>query len=192
MAYDLGDFCDDCREALASGDSDEARETIRQDLEKLLENQDFLAANCGPDAENGVHLLYEDPDKGFQVLAHINEKGRKSPPHDHGDSWAVYGQAAGHTDMTVFERTDDGSKEGFAEIREKENYRLQPGMAGMFGPRAIHAINFVDGARFVRVTGTNLGTISTRRYEMDDKKYVDLQPQGQVHMAGGGAGGGTA
>lgn len=192
MAYDLDNFCDDCRDALTGGDTAEARETIRQNLEKLLHNEDFVAANCGPDAENGVHLLYEDPDKGFQVLAHINEKGRKSPPHDHGDSWAVYGQAKGHTDMKVFERLDDGSKDGVAEIREKQAYRLEPGMAGMFGPRDIHAINFIDGSRFVRVTGTNLGTISTRRYEMDDKKYVDLQPQGEVHAAGGGAGGGTA
>ena len=192
MSYDLDDFCGDCRDALATQDGEEARETIRQDLEKLLHNKDFVEATCGSKAEVGVHLLYEDPDKGFQVLAHINDKGRKSPPHDHGDSWAVYGQAAGHTDMTVFERTDDGKKEGFADIREKETYRLEPGMAGMFGPRAIHAINFVDGARFVRVTGTNLGLISTRRYEMANQKYVDMAPQGEVHEAGGGAGGGSA
>jgi predicted metal-dependent enzyme (double-stranded beta helix superfamily) len=174
MAYDLDDFCGDCRDALAGGETDAARERIRRDLEKLLSNKDFVAFHCGPDAAPGVHLLYEDPDSGFQVLAHVNAEARKSPPHDHGESWAVYGQAAGHTDMTVFERSDDGSRQGYADIREKVNYRLDPGCAGTFGPRDIHAINFVDGARFVRVTGTNLGVISTRRYDMADHSYVDL------------------
>ena len=35
MAYDLDNFCDDCREALATQEGEEARETIRQDLEPV-------------------------------------------------------------------------------------------------------------------------------------------------------------
>jgi hypothetical protein len=34
----------------------------------------------------GLKLLYEDKDLGFQILAHINDKARVSPPHDHGAS----------------------------------------------------------------------------------------------------------
>jgi hypothetical protein len=41
----------------------------------------------------GRHTLYEDPELGFVVLSHVNAKAAKSPPHDHGASWAIYGQA---------------------------------------------------------------------------------------------------
>ena len=57
----------------------------------------------------GLKVLYEDPKLGFQVLAHINDKARVSPPHDHGASWAIYGQATKYTDMTEWEREDNGS-----------------------------------------------------------------------------------
>ena len=60
MAYDLEEFCADCRNALTADDGDGGREEIRQNLEKLLSNPDFVAANCGPDAETGVHTLYHD------------------------------------------------------------------------------------------------------------------------------------
>ena len=54
---------------------------------------------CGDHVPRGLKVLYEDPDLGFQVLAHINDKARVSPPHDHGASWAIYGQATHYTDM---------------------------------------------------------------------------------------------
>ena len=77
---------------------------MRKNLERLLENKDFVAQTCGEDAPLGLKVLYEDKDLGFQVLAHVNDKARKSPPHDHGASWAIYGQAIKHTDMIEWER----------------------------------------------------------------------------------------
>ena len=32
-------------------------------------NDDFVATNCGPSASIGAHLLYEDPELGFQNRA---------------------------------------------------------------------------------------------------------------------------
>ena len=101
------------------------------------------------------------------LLAHIYPKGRTSPPHDHGASWAVYGQAVGWTDMTEYDRLDDGAKPGHADIKVARTYRLQPGQAGVFGPRKIHQINFSDGARFIRCTGTDLSSIDTFHFDMD-------------------------
>jgi len=39
----------------------------------------------GEDVPLGLKVLYEDKDMGFQILAHVNDKARKSPPHDHGE-----------------------------------------------------------------------------------------------------------
>ncbi len=76
-------------------------------------------------------------------------------PHDHGDSWAIYGQAVKHTDMTEWKRTDDGSVAGKATIEKTNTYRMDRGQAGIFQDRAIHSIAYPAGARFIRVTGTN-------------------------------------
>ncbi|MDG2032615.1 MAG: hypothetical protein P8J29_01640, partial [Rhodospirillales bacterium] len=107
---------------------------------------------------------------------HVINKGRKSPPHDHGDSWAIYGQAVGHTDMSEFDRLDNESEEGVAEVKMVREYRLTPGLAGMFGPRQIHAINFVEGSRFIRITGTDLSRIATRKFDMEAGTVTEVLP----------------
>jgi predicted metal-dependent enzyme (double-stranded beta helix superfamily) len=186
MAYELDDFCEDCRSAYDAETKNADLEKIRTSLEKLLTNQTFVEAHCGPDAENGIHTLFRDPDKDFMVMAHINDKGRTSPPHDHGASWAVYGQATEFTDMTEYQRNDDGSEDGFADLEKTTKYRLEPGMAGMFAAHEIHSIHFADTARFIRITGTDLGTLETLRYDMENKQVTAVQPND------GGVGAGNA
>lgn len=176
MAYSLAEFCEDCHSALEADSGAEGREAVRRNLEQLLSNAEFVSKTCGPDAERGVHVLYKDPDIGFLVLAHIYEKGVQSPPHDHGPSWAVYGQAVKNTDMTVWRRTDDGSKEGHATVEPKDEFRLDPGMAGVFNPGDIHSINFPDGARFVRVTGTDLNAVEQNRYNLKENRVDTTKP----------------
>ena len=68
----------------------------------------LLALAAGPSAYARVHGLLASP-LGFVVLAHCNPKPHKSPPHDHGSSWAVYGQAVRHTDMSEYKRLDGGN-----------------------------------------------------------------------------------
>ena len=64
-----------------------------------------------------------------------------------------------HTDMVVWNRTDDGSAAGKAELEPVASFRLEPGEAGIFEPGEIHSLSFPAGARFIRVTGTDLKTI---------------------------------
>ena len=118
MTYSFEQFCAECRDALSADNGTSGRDAVLLNLEKLLADPDFIAAECGPDAEPGIRTLYRDRDTGFNVLVHIYEGGKKGPPHDHGRSWAVYGQAAEWTDMTLWTRKDDGSKEGFADLDE--------------------------------------------------------------------------
>jgi predicted metal-dependent enzyme (double-stranded beta helix superfamily) len=175
MAYELNQFIADVKAALKRDPGPAGREDVRQKLERLLANKDFVAATCGDDAPLGLKVLYEDKDLGFQVLAHINDKARKSPPHDHGASWAIYGQATGHTDMIEWERTDDGAAR--AELKEVKRYRLNPGMAGIYQDGAIHSIDYPDRARFIRVTGTNLDKIDRVRFDLKTGEVHQMTPQ---------------
>jgi hypothetical protein len=175
MAYDLDQFIADCRETLSRDPGPAGREQVRARLERLLSNKDFVAATCGDDVPLGLKVLYEDKDLGFQVLAHINDKARKSPPHDHGESWAIYGQATGHTDMIEWERVDKGGDR--AELREIKRYRLEPGHAGIYQSGAIHSIDYPDRARFIRVTGTNLDKINRVRFDLATGEVHQMTPQ---------------
>jgi predicted metal-dependent enzyme (double-stranded beta helix superfamily) len=166
MAYDLDQFVSDCKSALTCDPGPGGREQVRKNLERLLANGDFIRAYCGDDQPRGVKVLYEDPKLGFQVLAHINEKAHKSPPHDHGASWAIYGQATQYTDMTEWTRTDDGRNPNRAAIEVARHYRLSPGEAGIYQDGAIHSIDYPDRARFVRVTGTDLEKINRIKIDL--------------------------
>ena len=116
MTYSFDEFCADNRAAYDDkGVAD--LEKIRLNLERLLTtNPEFVEKHSGAGAELGVIEIYKDAEKGFIVYSHGYPKGRTSPPHDHGASWAVYGQAKKFTDMTEYNRLDDGNKDGHAEI----------------------------------------------------------------------------
>jgi len=57
MAYTLDEFAADCRRILKADPGPAGRETVRKRLQDLLMNDDFVAANCGPSASVGAHLL---------------------------------------------------------------------------------------------------------------------------------------
>ena len=175
MAYELNEFIADCRAILSRDSGPGGREGVRQHLERLLANKDFVAATCGEDVPTGLKVLYEDKELGFQVLAHVNDKARKSPPHDHGDSWAIYGQATKYTDMIEWERV--GGDDKHAELKETKRYRLDPGQAGIYQNGAIHSIDYPDRARFIRVTGTNLDNIQRVRFDLATGEVHQMTPQ---------------
>ena len=160
MAYGKEEFIVDCRKAMKTLDGDEARRSICTSMEKLLKNATFIAENLGPDKEEGRHTVYRCEETGFNLLFHIFDSANGAPPHDHGSSWAIYGQAVGHTDMTEWVHDDNANN-----LVISKEYRLNPGKAGIFPPNAIHSIQYTAGARFVRVTGVDLETVTRRVYD---------------------------
>jgi predicted metal-dependent enzyme (double-stranded beta helix superfamily) len=177
MSYDLDQFISDCRSILTRDPGPAGREEVRLRLERLLGEQDFLRAYCGDDAPQGLKLLYEDPQLGFQILAHINDKARVSPPHDHGASWAIYGQATKYTEMIEWERVDGEANADRAELKAVKKYRLMPGQAGIYQDGKIHSIDYPDKARFIRVTGTNLDKIERVRFDLKTGEVHQMTPQ---------------
>lgn len=165
MSYDLTRFIADCRRELKRDPGPAGREKVRTLLERLLQDKDFIAAHCSDATPKGLYVLHDDAELGFQVLAHINERARGSPPHDHGASWAIYGQAVSHTDMTEYHRIDDRCDPATAKLEMTRKYRLNPGQAGIFADGAIHSIDYPDGSMFVRVTGTNLDRIARSSFD---------------------------
>jgi hypothetical protein len=177
MSYNLDQFIADCRASLKRDPGPAGREQVRLKLEQLLGNKDFLEEYCGDQVPRGLKTLYEDPELKFQILAHINDKARTSPPHDHGESWAIYGQATKYTDMIEWEREDDGSDPKHAKLKPAKKYRLTPGKAGIYQDGRIHSIDYPDYSRFVRVTGTNLDNINRIRIDLKTGEVHQMTPQ---------------
>ena len=174
MSDSLASFCADIREILADADHAEGRERVRQRLEALLNDKAFCAQYVGVHSPSGVEEIYQDDALGFCVLAYNMAEPRQSPPHDHGDSWAVYGQASGYTDMTLWSivRTDEPDR---VDIQPTGEFRLNPGQAGLFDVGEIHSIQYQQGAKFVRVTGTDMKRVERRVYdhEADTVKVIE-------------------
>jgi hypothetical protein len=175
MTYTLDAFVKDAQSALKSTEGPAGREKVRVLLEKLLANPAFVDDAVGPKAPMGTRKLYEDRDLGFVVLAHCNAKPHKSPPHDHGSSWAVYGQAVKYTDMSEYRRVDGGDGAGSANLEQTKSYRLEPGHAGVYDVKAIHAIDYPEGSRFVRVTGRDLDYVQRLKFDMASGKAITIE-----------------
>ena len=110
-------------------------------------------------------IVYEDPQLGFCILAHRYTDARNSPPHDHGPSWAIYGQADGETVMTDWTVVEAASAEHPAGVKQVREYSLTPGMAHLYNEGAIHAPSRAAPTRLIRIEGTNMERVQRGRYE---------------------------
>ena len=174
MSYSLDEFCNDVRAILLEGDNRDGREKIRQKLELLLGDATFCAAHVGPDQDSGMKEIYKDPNLDFCVLAYNMAEARTSPPHDHGQSWAIYGQAVGYTDMTIWS-TADGSADNVEPVR---SFRLEPGQAGLFDVREIHSIQYPADSKFVRVTGVDMNQETRRVFDAEKGTVQEIEHVG--------------
>jgi len=75
----------------------------------------FYAAD--PEQGFGVHLLHEERDHSLAIFAVSWLPNRGAPPHDHG-TWAVLAGVEGPERNEFFERIDDGSRAGYAELKK--------------------------------------------------------------------------
>ena len=153
MTYTLEQFCENTTQTLAGTPGAAGRDAVRQDLERLLKDKDFVAKYCGPEAEPGIRTIYRCPQTGYNVLIHVYEKGKKGPPHDHGDSWAIYGQAVGSTEMTDWRIVETGDP---IRVEAERTYRMEPGDAHFYGVGAVHSPKRADSTRLIRIEGANL------------------------------------
>ena len=176
MTYTFDQFCANSHAAMAKNPGSAGRDEIRKHLEKLLVNENFIAEHLATQG-SGKTLLYHDKDFDFYVMAHGTDVGdRKGKPHDHGASWAVYGQAIGKTNMTVWNRADDGSQSGHAELTASRIFPLNPGKAALFDTGIIHSTAHPKPARWIRVTGTDLDTIERYSYDLDRQVMNRMVP----------------
>ncbi len=164
MGYSLQEFCRDTTAILKSGSSKQQVEKVKAHMERLLVDPGFVKEYFNDQQPLGLHRIHVDQ-LGFEVMTYRYAEARKSNPHDHGDSWAIYGQVAEYTEMTEWDRVDDGTDPEYAKLKPNPSYRLTPGKAGVYYGRQLHSTATPVGTRYLRVTGTDLENIERLRID---------------------------
>ena len=163
MPCDLDSFCTDTRLALQQQPLASALPLIARRLQDLLANEEFVNACFDEDTPAGKRLLYRDDATGFLVLAHVQPAGKGGAPHDHGASWAVYGNARGRTDMTEYRRVND-AQQAHAVLMPQAPYSLNSGQTRAYPSGTVHATAHPEKAWVLRITGTDLDEIPRYRF----------------------------
>jgi predicted metal-dependent enzyme (double-stranded beta helix superfamily) len=89
----------------------------------------------------GSWRLYTDPNHLFCIRPTHQRSTTSRQPHDHGElGWAVYGILAGETVQQTYERLDDGSEPGHANLRPLPPIRQKAGEVIIIPVGAPHAI----------------------------------------------------
>jgi hypothetical protein len=164
MADRLDQFTTECRKVLKDTPGPAGREKILGLLEDLLKDGAFIKGRLGP-GTGSRDLLYEDPELGFCVFAHAYEGASESSPHDHGPSWAIYGQAEGETEMSEWEVLEPASSDRAGKVKRIKTYVLKPGMACLYNEGQLHSPRRERSTRLIRIEGQNMDRVSRLRYE---------------------------
>ena len=172
MAYELPRFCADTRAALKQGPLRAALDKIEADLSTLLKNEAFIHSAFKDGDPAGKTELYHDPETDFYVYAHVQAAGKTGAPHSHGASWAVYGNAAGCTEMTEYKRVNPEGEDEVV-LKKSDFYKLNPADTRGYGPGVIHSTGHPLKAWVVRVTGTDLDQLPRYHFKRSRDKVLE-------------------
>jgi hypothetical protein len=168
MVYSLDEFCAESRAILKAEKLPSALPQMAERLGRLLSNPGFVAATFSDEMPPGRRVLHHDLETDFYVLAHVQEGDKVGKPHSHGSSWAIYGNAREHTEMTEWRRVNPDS-EDHAVLEAAGKYRLGPGQTKAYGPGVIHSTAHPRKAWVIRVTGTDLDALPRYHFGKQDR-----------------------
>jgi predicted metal-dependent enzyme (double-stranded beta helix superfamily) len=160
----LDGFARQCHDILSAEPGPAGRQKVRALLEQALRDREFVDASVD-DKTPERHILYEDAELGFCILAHNYTSSKDSPPHDHGPSWAIYGQARGETHMTDYERVAEPTDGKPGKAKAQRTYKLVPGVAHLYNERDLHSPRRDGPTQLIRIEGTNMERVKRERFE---------------------------
>jgi predicted metal-dependent enzyme (double-stranded beta helix superfamily) len=182
----LETFIADLRAIWAASDDNGSRmQRAKPLLEKLVSDSDLKAHSAQwPSTEGRKNLLlYVDPDYHFAINAVVRVPGRTGSVHDHADAWVLYGVLDGSERLERYERVDDGSKSGHAELRLSSVTVGSQGKVDLVPPHAIHAEQGGPArsvAIIVRSQKLGQGTVLQHTYDPKTNTVVERYGPTQI------------
>ena len=164
MSYTLERFSSECRRILSADPGVEGRKEVCALVRDVLKDEEFVTTHLHDNVPERK-ILYEDPELGFCILGHVNHDARESKPHDHGPSWAIYGQARGKTVMSDWMLLEAATEEKPGKVRLVREYTLTPGVAHLYNEGDLHSPRRDGPTRLIRIEGRNLENVRRPAYE---------------------------
>lgn len=164
MAYTLEQFSTDCHRILAADPGPEGRKKVCTLVQKACTDGEFVSRYL-PDTGSERKILYEDPELSFCILAHVYHGAKQSAPHDHGPTWAIYGQAQGETVMSDWALVEPAGEARPGKVRHLREYRLKPGAAYVYNEGDLHSPRRDGSTKLIRIEGRNVEKIRRLPYE---------------------------
>jgi 3-mercaptopropionate dioxygenase len=179
-------FINDLRAVWAAEiDNRRRMEKAKPLVEQLVKDPSLKAHSANwPSTEGRKNLLlYVDPEHGFVVNAVVREPGRTGSVHDHADAWVLYGVLDGSESLERYDRIDDGSQPGYAEVRLSSVTTGTQGKVDLVPPHAIHAEQggpTRSVAIIVRSQRLGEGTVLQHTYDPSAKTVVERYGPTQI------------
>ncbi len=164
MALTLEKFAADCHAAIKNNPGTPGREKVCALVKQALADAQFVNTYI-PEGTPDRKVLYEDPEFGFTILAHGYTGPKGSKPHDHGPSWAIYGQAAGETIMTAWDCVARPTEAAPGKAKFNHNYVMKPGDAYLYDIGVLHSPERKASTRLMRIEGLNMDKVKRLPYE---------------------------
>jgi hypothetical protein len=158
MPYTLSQLATDIRETLKADAGPAGKAKVGTFVAQALTDPTFVAAELGERAPGASprQVLYEDPELGFCICGHVYDGPANGAPHDHGSSWAIYGQATGVTEMTDWRIVEAGKGEAPTLVEPVRTYRMHPGDAHLYDVGVVHSPKRDKSVKLLRIEGKNL------------------------------------
>jgi len=165
MGYSVKSFAAECHDILKKEPGPAGREKVCAALSKALKDPGFVAEAVGPGNEEPRKIIYEDKELGFCILSHVHTGAKDSPPHDHGPSWAIYGQADGTTKMNEWDKVAPPKDGRPGKVKLNHDYVMKRGDAYMYDIGDLHSPHRSGPTKLIRIEGENLDFVKRDRYE---------------------------
>jgi predicted metal-dependent enzyme (double-stranded beta helix superfamily) len=164
MTTTLESFAAKCHDLLKAEPGPAGREKVRTLLETTLKDEAFVSRYLD-DRTPERKILYEDSELRFCILAHSYQAAKVSPPHDHGPSWAIYGQARGETEMSDYQLLEPASEDKPGKVKKLRTYKLTPGVAHVYNEGDLHSPARAGPTRLIRIEGVNMEKVKRLKFQ---------------------------
>jgi hypothetical protein len=165
VSYTLDQLAADIRATLKNDPGRGGKLAVGRHVERALTDPTFIKTNLKDRAPGGDPraVLYEDPELGFCICGHVYDGPAIGKPHDHGESWAIDGQATETTDMTDWKIVDMGEGDAPSLVEPVRTYTMKPGDQHLYDVHDVHSPRRDGPCRLIRIEGKNLDKVKRSR-----------------------------
>jgi 3-mercaptopropionate dioxygenase len=164
----IQDLADRIRDASAPGtgpDPERVRDLLREALATPGDWIDPAYQQLG-EGEYALYPVYRAEDGRCSMLVVVLRPDTPLPVHNHG-SWAVIGIYKGREHETWFQRVDDGTVPGRAQLEVDQTFVNERGTASVVPDGHIHTVEAMDGQQAVSIHIYGTDIVTQQRSEFD-------------------------